>query len=221
MPDANDIHTAARWHRAASADQRRFMAHPRTAYAAAVLASAALAGPRPLPAQQPEIRVVAPVTVTSPGGAFLRGLLLPGWGHASIGSYGRGAFYFTAETATGFLLARTLRRLAIAKDSRDLKEARVREVLLAVGTNPDSVASLIDEDDGVVRARGLVLSRQQQLEDWIALAAFLLFLSGADAFVSAHLRNFPPPVAVEAAVGPGGSVELGLRVRVGSPRRRR
>jgi hypothetical protein len=155
----------------------------------------------------------------SPGRAFVRALILPGWGHASIGSYTRGGFYFTTEVTTVIMLARIQRRLAIAKDARNLRESRVHEELLAAGTSPDRVADFVDQDAGVASARELVSSRRQQLEDWVALAAFLVFLSGADAFVSAHLRDFPPPVAVEAAIGPGGAVELGLSLSVGPPRR--
>ena len=210
------------------------MVQGRSACAAALLVVAALTWVPHLPAQQPETVVIgtgaAPFPTqesvdptdlrgpVSPGGAFIRALLLPGWGHASIGSYKRGGFYFTTEATTAIMLARVLRRLAIAKDARDLKESRVREALLAAGTSPDSLPDLVDQDDGVAGARGLVFSRRQQLEDWVALAAFLVLLSGADAFVSAHLRDFPAPVVVEAAIGPGGSIELGLRLPVGPPR---
>lgn len=227
-------HTTARSHRTAPAERHRPMVQGRSAYAAALLVVAALIWVPHLPAQQPIIGTGAAPIVTqegadrtdqggpvSPGGAFIRALLLPGWGHASIGSYKRGGFYFTTEATTAIMLSRILRRLAIAKDARDLKESRVREELLAAGTSPDSLANLVDQADGVARARGLVFSRRQQLEDWVALAAFLVLLSGADAFVSAHLRDFPPPVAVEAAIGPGGSIELGFRLPVGPPRRGR
>ena len=200
------------------------MVQGRSAYAAALLVVAALIWVPHLPAQQPDTVVtqesVDPMDLrgpVSPSGAFIRALLLPGWGHASIGSYKRGGFYFTTEATTVIMLTRVLRRLAIAEDAQDLKESRVREALLAAGTSPDSLVDLVDEDEEVASARGLVLSRRQQLEDWVALAAFLLLLSGADAFVSAHLRDFPPPLAVEAAIGPGGSIELGFRVPVGPP----
>ena len=213
------------------------MVQGRPAYAAALLVVAALTWVRHLPAQQPDtvgiVTGTAPIQnqqrvdptdprgAVSPGGAFVRALLLPGWGHASIGSFTRGGFYFTTEATTAIMLARMLRRLATAKDARDLRESRVREALLGAGTSPDSLADLVDRDDGVASARGLVFSRREQLEDWVALAAFLVFLSGADAFVSAHLRDFPAPLAVEAAIGPGGSVELGLSWPVGPPRRGR
>jgi hypothetical protein len=156
---------------------------------------------------------------TTPGGAFLRAVLIPGWGHASIGAYTRGGFYFAAETTTGFLLARTIRRLALAKDARDMKEDRLREELLAAGTDADSVAALVELDPDVARSRRLVRSRRQQVEDWAALGLFVVFLSGADAFVSAHLRDFPEPIpfTLELAPRPAGGVSLGLSLGVGPP----
>ena len=160
---------------------------------------------------------------TTPGGAFLRAVLLPGWGHASIGAYTRGGFYFGAETATAFMVVRNARRKAAAADVRDLVEAEARLELEREGiTDPDTVAARLDADEAVDDARELVEARQQQMEDWLALGIFLVFLSGADAFVSAHLADFPAPVELDAAVVPtarGTVVEVGARVRVGPPHR--
>ena len=47
----------------------------------------------------------------SPGGAFLRSLVLPGWAQAELGHESRGAFYFLAETFSLFMVARTQIRL--------------------------------------------------------------------------------------------------------------
>ena len=70
------------------------------------------------------------------------------------------------------------------------------------------------EDPLVQDARSLVSARDQQFEDWLALGIFLAFLGGADAFVSAHLKDFPPPV--ELGVRPvGDRIEVGVSVRVG------
>ena len=206
-----------------------------------VLALAILLGARaaPLAGQAPDTIVVRTDSATrtqtgvelpeldepmTPGGAFLRAVLLPGWGHASIGSYQRGAFYFAAETTTGFLLGRTLRRLSMAKDARDLEETRLTQALGASGVaDPDTIRALLDLDPTIDDARELVEARQQQLEDWIALGAFLVFLSGADAFVSAHLRDFPEPLepSAEFAPGPTGiTARFGISVGVGwRPRR--
>ena len=190
--------------------------------------------PDTIPAQAPDTVVIVDVTEggletgvelpeldepTTPGGAFLRALLVPGWGHASIGAYRRAGAYFAAEATTGLLLARTLRRLSLAREARDLEELRLRMVLEARGTPADSVPVLLEQDVAVGDARGLVVSREQQVEDWIAFGAFLLFLSGADAFVSAHLRDFPAPLEPEAALRPepggGFSASFGIRVKVG------
>ena len=70
-------------------------------------------------------------------------------------------------------------------------------------------------------ARGLVNARRQQLEDWIAFGAFLLFIGATDAFVSAHLRDFPEPLEprVELITTPAGvAASVGLSVGVGPPR---
>lgn len=159
---------------------------------------------------------------TTPGGAFVRALLLPGWGHAAIGAYTRGGFYFAAETTTGFLLARTIRRLELAKEGRDLKEDRLREQLIGQGITSDTaLAARLDADPDVARSRRLVRSRHQQVEDWAALSIFLVFVSGADAFVSAHLRDIPKPIPVTLDVAPAGGagrVALGLRVALRSRR---
>jgi hypothetical protein len=201
---------------------------------------AALLSALPLAAQAPYTLVVPTDTIldtqtgvelpeldepTTPGGAFLRAVLLPGWGHASIGSYQRGAFYFAAEATTGFFLARTVRRLSLAKDARDLRELRLREVLAAQspGLSEDSIVARLERDDAVNDKRGLVAARQQQLEDWVAFGAFLVFLGGADAFVSAHLKDFPEPIAPRAEFVPGptgATMRLGISVGVGRRPRR-
>ena len=184
--------------------------------------------PDTLPAQPPDTLVVVTETEpdvqlpeldepTTPGGAFLRAVLLPGWGHASIGSYRRGTFYFAAEATTGLLLARTLWRLDRAKDAQRLEEMWFAAAL-PPGLSQDSVAVLLDRDQTVDDARELVDARRQQVEDWIALGAFLVFLSGADAFVSAHLRDFPEPLGAEARLVPGPTgltAQLGIRVGLG------
>jgi hypothetical protein len=46
----------------------------------------------------------------------------------------------------------------------------------------------------------------------MALGIFFLFLGGADAYVSAHLADFPGAVEVNAA--PGGGMEMAVSVPV-------
>lgn len=150
---------------------------------------------------------------TSPGGAFLRAVLLPGWGHASIGSYHRGAFYFVVEGATAWTLFKTRRRFAEAQDRLLFHEAVLRADLEAEGvTDPAEVRERLDADATLEDLRGLEEARRQQREDWTAVGIFLLFLSGADAFVSAHLKDFPAPLVVNAQPVGNGRFELSVGI---------
>ncbi len=152
----------------------------------------------------------------SPGGAFLRSLVIPGWGHAAIGAKGRGAFYVATEAGTWYALLRTRLRLSEARDHLDLRERAMRSVLADEGiTDPAEVEALLEADPEIADARGLVSSRESQQEDWLALGIFLMLLSGADAYVSAHLAGFPDPIEVGVLPGAAGGVELAVRIPVG------
>jgi len=146
----------------------------------------------------------------SPFGAFLRALAVPGWGHASVGAYGRGAFYVLVDGGTGWMLFKTVTFL---RRARELERSRTNDVLRDLQsqgvTNPDSINAALQDNAGVVGVRRLVAAREQQLEDWIALTAFFFLLEGADAYVSAHLAGFPQPVASLRA---DHRVELGVRI---------
>lgn len=132
------------------------------------LALALLGAPARLPAQQPTAptaseqadTVFTPPPLT-PGGAFLRSLVIPGWAQAELGAEARGAFYFLAETFSLFMVVRSQIRLSHAERSE-----------------PDPETS------------SLVSSRRQQREDWIALAVFWAFFSAADGWVSVQLFGF-------------------------------
>jgi hypothetical protein len=56
----------------------------------------------------------------SPGGAFIRSLVIPGWAQAELGAEARGALYFFAEAFSLFMVARTQIRLSHAE--RNLPE---------------------------------------------------------------------------------------------------
>lgn len=162
----------------------------------------------------------APDTATvdegvSPGGAFLRSMLVPGWGHAAVGSYTRGGFYFAAESASGGMLLKSLFRQDAAEALVDLRREAAAARLRAEGReDPDSIRVLVDGDPEVQEAEGLLEVRSQQVEDWAALAIFLLFMGAADAFVSAHLQDFPDPLEVDVG-GNGRVVEVKVSVPVG------
>lgn len=154
-------------------------------------------------------------TGISPSGAFLRGAIIPGWGHTATGSLTRGAFYFSMEALAGWMVFKTQRRLGVAQDQAALWEARATAELMAQGiTEFEAIEAALENNEQVARFRGLVDARQEQREDWLAVAIFTLLLSGVDAFVSAHLGNFPEPLTIEGDPD-GGVLEVGFRVPVG------
>ncbi len=150
----------------------------------------------------------------SPGGAFLRSVLIPGWGHAAAGSYTRGGFYLVGQGMTSWMLFKTNARLDQARRQTLVAEREAEARIVAGGTtDPDSISALLDQDEAVLGARDLEGLRSQQWEDWFALGIFLVLLGGADAFVSTHLADFPLPLTVET--GAEGIVEIGVSVPVG------
>ena len=194
--------------------------------AAALAVSAALLPAAPAPAQEasnatvPDSILAPPASESAsdsasgpgPAGAFLRGVLVPGWGHTVSGATTRGAFYFGAESLAGWMLYKTVRRLGTARQQAELRERRVGEALAAQGVEDAAEReAALEADDDVARARGLVAAREEQREDWIAVAIFTLLLSGLDAFVSAHLQDFPEPLTIEGDPAVG-RVEVGFRV---------
>ena len=149
----------------------------------------------------------------SPGGAFLRSALVPGWGQAASGSYGRAAFYILAQAGNTWMTYKTEAMLNGARRRQEVFEATATAELLRAGVDPDSVSSAVEGDPRVEGARELVDARAEQKEDWVALLIFFTFLGGADAFVSAHLADFPVPLNVEPVVGiDGPAVEIGASI---------
>ena len=188
---------------------------PRTELAVALFAALACAGAASAqePAlPQPAASLTEPLGV-SPGGAFLRAVLVPGWGHAAIGSYTRGGFYFAFESATAYTLLRTRSRLSDARERAALREGAIRSRLADEGvTDPSVIDTQLEQDQRLADLRDLVESRQGQQEDLVAFGIFLLFLSGADAYVSAHLARFPAPLELQFAPVASERAEVSLRV---------
>ncbi len=161
----------------------------------------------------------------SPQGALIRSMILPGWGQAEFGAYTRGGVYFGGWAANWFMIFRTQVRLDEARDRYDQRVATLRADLIAAAPDPDSMRAVLDTvpsildqaiaaDDGegntAASLEGLVDSREQQREDWIAWSLFWVLASGIDAFVNAHLADFP--AAIEMEPGPRQSVSFRLRV---------
>lgn len=173
--------------------------------------------------------LVAPI---SPGGAFIRSLIIPGWGQSAFEAYTRGGIYFSGWATNWFMIVKTRARLGEARNRLDLRTVQIRDSLIHsppapdVPPNPDSMRAVLDttnllqtvlgEDRVGADLQGLIQSREQQREDWIAWSIFWLLASGIDAFVTAHLADFPATIDVE----PNMDRSVSLRVDVPFPRRR-
>lgn len=131
----------------------------------------------------------------SPRGAFLRSLVIPGWGQSELGAPGRGGIYFALEAGSLWMYIKSDRKLDEAREGE-----RIRR----------ETGELAEE-----QIDPLVRDRRNQREDWLTLSIFWLFFSGADAFVSAHLADFD--VHVNAVPQPGGGMQLQATIPVGGP----
>lgn len=135
-------------------------------------------------------------TLYSPRGAFFRSLILPGWGQAYVGAPVRGAVYFTLASG-GVWMSYVARR--------QLADARREQYWL----RRSGEIGPTDETD-------IVLSREQQFEDWAALSLFIFFFAGADAYVSAYLADFSERVGVRS--GAEGELRLEVTLPIGGMR---
>ncbi len=185
------------------------------------------------PANAQQLPPLARDTVTrdtlrgpTPRLAFVRSLLVPGWGQFSVGSYGRGALFAGIQGTSVYMLLKTLSRLeqardretewvGFATDSLNLlmeQDTIERKRLLA----PGAFGTAVDENPGVSAARALVGSRERHRQDWITYLLFFTMMSGVDAYVTAHLRDFPAELSVQPRKE--GGVVVGASVPVGGPR---
>jgi len=165
------------------------------------------------PAAQASVPPAQEPLPISPGGAFLRSVLVPGWGHVAIGSYTRGGFYFAAEAMTAYAFLRTRTRLSEARSRSALRESVIRSRLAEAGiTDFEEIEMALDQDETLSGFNDLVDSRKGQQEDLIAWGLFLLFLSGADAYVSTHLGRFPEPIQVDVTPVDSDRTDVSLRI---------
>lgn len=152
--------------------------------------------------------------MTTPRGALIRSLVIPGWGHASTGSYTRAGFYLTAQAGNAWMLSKTAGHLSWANRVLSVVEAETEAAMEDLGVPADSIPIRLEADPSVEQARNLVEARRSQREDWIALTLFFILIGGVDAFVSAHLQDFPEPLTVEPVGTPGGGMGLEVGVRI-------
>ncbi len=181
----------------------------------AAVDAAALEGQQPLadPSQDSVEAVEGPDSPgrASPGGAFVRSMLIPGWGQAVSESPGRGAFYFTVQSVGVWMILKTSKTLGSASDILAMRRLEATQRLSADPlVDPADLAAAIDADPGVVSALELKGIRRQQREDWLSFGVFFLLLGGADAFVAAHLAGFPDPLEVAIRPLPDMGLEVGF-----------
>ena len=126
----------------------------------------------------------APRAPTSPTGAFLRSFLVPGWGQLQM---------HRPVTALVFLgVEGTLVGLSL-KANHDVKVARATDL------SPDS---------------SVVTAKKRSREDWLVLLGFNHLMAGLEAYVSAHLWDFPGDLKIRATPGGvGASATIPIRLR--------
>jgi len=179
---------------------------------------------------------VTAATGLSPRGAMLRSFLVPGLGQGAIGSYRRGAIFFSLRVGAGYMLFKTIGRLneareiaargvRLAMDSLDAAAAvdARRGHLLADDrglADPLTYAMRVDSFPGLAGARSLVRAREQQRQDWITTFIVMTLLDGIDAYVNAQFDHFPVSIDTEPEPGGGASFRLTVPLSLGGARNR-
>lgn len=118
---------------------------------------------------------VRPRPPISPTGAFLRSLVLPGWGQARLGRNVTGGLFLAFEGVAAAMVWKSYWQLDFA------------------------------------RTRGkYVRSHTQEREDWLVLLGFNHLMAAAEAYVSAHLYDFPAALTIQRL--PDGATGVGIAV---------
>lgn len=165
-----------------------------------------------------------------PRSVFIRAMVVPGWGHASIGEYRRGSVYFALQASSWAMLIKTVNKLndvrdrerGLARIVRDSLDARIAAdtALARELEDPFAYAEKLEEDmvayPGIPEARRLIVSRRRHRQDWIVYTVVTTFASAIDAYVTAHLSDFPREVTTLPTAD--GGVEVSIRVPIGAKR---
>jgi hypothetical protein len=163
-----------------------------------------------------------PQEFPSPRGAFGRAMLIPGWGHVYVQEYRRAAVYFALQGTSWFMLGKTLKRLGEVQD-RDRRLTRLAtdslEIAMAADTalareleDPEAYEAALLTYPGLQDTRSLARSRREQRQDWVTYTLFFTFAAAVDAYVTAHLKDFPGQVETLPAVDGGLSLRVSLPV---------
>ena len=178
------------------------------------------------PVLEPDTMPVAdtiPREFPSPRAAFARAMVVPGWGHVYTGEYARGAVYFTLQSTSWFMLVKTLRKLDEVEDRDERLTSLATDSLAAAMAADSALAEELQDPQayetallgypGLQNARSLARARRQQRQDWITYTLFFTFAAAVDAYVTAHLKDFPAEVIAEPAAG--GRMNFGVQIPMG------
>jgi hypothetical protein len=162
-----------------------------------------------------------------PRSAFIKALAVPGWGHFSVGAQRRGIVYATLQGTSWAMLLTTMNRLETARDAEraiasfaidSVSAAMAADTALArrLGNDPNAYDAALLTYPGLQGARDLAVSRQRHRQDWIVYTLVFTFASAIDAYVAAHLADFP--VEVSATRARDGATALRFSMPVGGAR---
>jgi hypothetical protein len=203
---------------------------PRHARALLLATAATVFAVAPLAAQEPPVTpITAPPVAAdtldqtfgpSPRGAFLRSLALPGWGQLYVGTPVRAGVYIGLQATSYAMLVQSIRRLEQIRDDEVVRAAPVRQAILREAQtdtalsrriqDPFVLDDLIGADPDVASARALVRARTRHRQDWITYTIVFTMASAIDAYVSAHLSDFPGTITAEPRGAGGVSLQLSV-----------
>jgi hypothetical protein len=136
----------------------------------------------------------------SPRKAFVTSLLVPGYAQSV---FGRG------RTGTLLVAFESVALVMIRESSSGLREARRNLADSVIVSYVDANGTPAVRWERTPFSRALVRSRQEQVEDWIAVLVGNHLFSAIDAYVAAHLWDVPLEVGMRATEGSRG---LALRL---------
>lgn len=153
-------------------------------------------------------------TGLNPRTAFIRSMIVPGWGQFSVGAEKRGIVFVALQGASWYMLVKTHGKLGKARDREETRFGFLTDSLTALIPqdsalkNPVEFNRRIDADSTLALQRALVASREEQRQDWIATTIAITLAGAVDAYVAAHLADFPAVIVPR----PNGALQLQVNV---------
>ena len=135
----------------------------------------------------------------SPRKAFVTSLVVPGYAQSILGR---------DRTGTLLLAFESVALIMIRESSAGLREARRNLADSVIVSYVDPNGTPLVRWERTPFSRALVRSRQEQVEDWIAVLVGNHLFSAIDAYVAAHLWDVP----LELGLGSSGAGRLALRL---------